>query len=164
MGTKQISVQRFSLISPEKFDDVVAKIAAGVGHPDMRAMFKNIGLAKNSDEVEKAIQPGLGPTGLMEFMRFDHGEVLHKDHGEKVARVMRFLIGNPLVMKRMVEHVPDAGSYAPVTILVDERADGVHISYDTMMSLLTPYGNAEALKVAKELDGKIEALLTEAAK
>jgi uncharacterized protein (DUF302 family) len=78
--------------------------------------------------------------------------------------VIRFLIGNPLVMKRMVEHVPDAGSYAPTTVLVDERADGVHISYDTMVSFLTPYGNAEALKVAEELDGKIEALLTEAAK
>jgi hypothetical protein len=29
-------------------------------------------------------------------------------------------------MKEMVKHVPDAGSYAPVTVLVDERADGVH--------------------------------------
>jgi hypothetical protein len=64
----------------------------------------------------------------------------------------------------MVEHVPDAGSYAPVTVLVDERADGVHISYDTMVSLLTSYRNAQALEVAKELDGKIEALLNEAAK
>ncbi len=163
MGTKQISVQRFSLVSSKKFDDVIEKIAAGVGHPDARAMFKNIGLAKKYDEVEEIIQPGLGPTGLMEFMRFDHGEVLRKNHGEKTPRVMRFLIGNPLVMKRMVEHVPDAGSYAPVTILVDERANGVHISYDTMVSLLTPYGNAEALKVAKELDGKIEALLNNAA-
>jgi uncharacterized protein (DUF302 family) len=164
MGTKQISVQRFSLISPEKFDDVVAKIAAGVGHPDLRAMFQNIGLAKNYDEVQKAVQPGLGPTGLMEFMRFDHGEVLQKDQGEKAARVMRFLIGNPLVMKRMVEHVPDAGSYAPVTILVDERKDGVHISYDTVVSLLTPYGNAEALKVARDLDAKVEAVLNDAAR
>jgi uncharacterized protein (DUF302 family) len=164
MGTRQISVQRFSLISSKKFDHVVAKIAAGVGHPDMRAMFKNIGLAKNYNEVENIIRPGLGPTGLMEFMRFDHGEVLRKDHGEKAPRVMRFLIGNPLVMKRMVEHVPDAGSYAPVTVLVDERADGVHISYDTMVSLLTSYRNAQALEVAKELDGKIEVLLKEAAK
>jgi len=51
-----------------------------------------------------------------------------------------------------------------VTVLVDERVDGVHISYDITVSFLTPYGNAEALKVAKELDGKIEALVTEAAK
>jgi uncharacterized protein (DUF302 family) len=164
MARKQINVQRFSVISSKKFDEVVAKLAAGVGHPDVRAMFKNISTAKKYDEVEKIIRPGLGPTGLMEFVRFDHGDVLRKDQGEKAPRVIRFLIGNPLVMKRMVEHVPDAGSYAPTTVLVDERADGVHISYDTMVSFLTPYGNAEALKVAEELDGKIEALLTEAAK
>src|ERR1700734_3055760 len=164
MGVQEINVQRFSVVSSKKFDDVVAKLAAGVGHPDMRAMFKNISLAKKYEEVEKIIQPGLGPTGLMEFMRFDHGEVVRKDRGEKTPRVMRFLIGNPLVMKKMVEHVPDAGSYAPTTVLVDERADGVHLSYDTMASFLEVYGNAEALKVARELDAKMEALLTVAAR
>ena len=163
MATRQISVQRFSVTSTKRFEDVVAKLAAGVGHPDMRAMFTNIGAAKTYTDVEKAIQPGLGPTGLMEFMRFDHGAVVRKDRGEKAPKVMRFLIGNPLVMKKMVEHVPDAGSYAPTTVLVDERADGVHISYDTMTSFLEPYGNAEALKVARELDAKMETLLTAAA-
>ena len=48
-------------------------------------------------------------------------------------------------MKEMVKHVPDAGSYAPITILIDERADGVHIAYDTMVSHLAPYGNNDAL-------------------
>jgi len=59
----------------------------------------------------------------------------------------------------MVEHVPDAGSYAPVTILIDERPDGVHLSYDRMASFLQSYGNEQALKVARELDVKVEALL-----
>jgi uncharacterized protein (DUF302 family) len=164
MGSRQIIVQRFSVISSKKFEDVVAKLAAGVGHPDVRGMFAKIGAAKTYAEVEQAIQPGLGPTGLMEFMRFDHGEVVRKDRGEKAPKVFRFLIGNPLIMKKMVEHVPDAGSYAPTTVLVDERADGVHLSYDTMTSFLSPYGNAEALNTAKELDSKIEALLNDAAK
>jgi hypothetical protein len=62
-------------------------------------------------------------------------------------------------MRRMVQHVPDAGSYAPVTILIDERSDGVHLSYDRMASFLATYQNADALKVARELDAKIEALL-----
>jgi hypothetical protein len=52
-----------------------------------------------------------------------------------------------------------AGSYAPVTILIDERPDGVHLSYDRMASFLAPYENSEALKVAKDLDAKVEALL-----
>ena len=60
-------------------------------------------------------------------------------------------------------HVPDAGSYAPVTVLVDERADGVHLSYDRMASFLAAYGNRDALRVAKDLDNKIETLLREAA-
>jgi hypothetical protein len=59
--------------------------------------------------------------------------------------------------------VPDAGSYAPVTILIDERADGVHLSYDRMASFLAPYGNPKALKIAQDLDSKVEALLTAAA-
>src|ERR1700735_5596924 len=117
MATKQISVQRFSVTSSKKFEEVVAKLAAGVGHPDVRAMFAKIGAAKTYAEVEQAIQPGLGPTGLMEFMRFDMGEVVKKDHGEKTPRSIRFLIGNALIMKKMVEHVPDAGAYAPTTVL-----------------------------------------------
>ncbi len=76
---------------------------------------------------------------------------------------MRFVIGNPLIMKEMAKHVPDAGSYAPVTILVDERPDGVHLTYDKMASLLAPYGNPDALAVARDLDSKIENLLRESA-
>jgi uncharacterized protein (DUF302 family) len=63
----------------------------------------------------------------------------------------------------MVEHAPDAGSYAPVTILVYEREDGVHVSYDTMASYLAPYENEKALRVARDLDAKVLRLLTEAA-
>ena len=51
------------------------------------------------------------------------------------------------------------GSYAPVTVLVDERLDGVYLSYDRMVSFLAPYGNREALQVAQNLDKKIEDLL-----
>jgi carboxymethylenebutenolidase len=40
-----------------------------------------------------------------------------------------------------------------------EGAGGVHISYDRMASLLAPYGNADVLKVARDLDAKLEDLL-----
>ena len=77
--------------------------------------------------------------------------------------MVRLVIGNPLIMMEMAKHVPDAGSYAPVTVLVDERADGVHLSYDRMASFLAAYENRDALRVAKDLDNKIETLLREAA-
>jgi hypothetical protein len=66
-------------------------------------------------------------------------------------------------MRDMAKHVPEAASYAPVTLLVDERPDGVHLGYDKMASLLAPYGNAVALAVARELDAKIEKLMRDAA-
>ena len=72
-------------------------------------------------------------------------------------------MGNLLIMKEMAKHVPDAGSYAPVTILVDERRDGVHMSYNRMASFLVPYRNLDALAVARDLDLKIESLLRESA-
>jgi hypothetical protein len=78
-------------------------------------------------------------------------------------RSVRRLVGNPLIMRRMAEHVPDAASYAPVTILVDERPDGVQISYDRIASFLASYENAAALEVARDLDRKVEAMLTSAA-
>jgi hypothetical protein len=99
----------------------------------------------------------------MEFIRFDAGEVLRKEQGGQEPRILRLVVGNPLIMKEMARVVPDAASYAPVTILVDERADGVHLSYDTMASALAPYGSASAFHVAQALDSKIERLLEVAA-
>jgi hypothetical protein len=40
-------------------------------------------------------------------------------------------------------------------LLIDERADGVHLSYDSMASLIAPYGSEAALAVARDLDAKI---------
>ncbi len=110
-----------------------------------------------------AAADGLGRTGLMMFMKFDHGAILRKETGLDTPKIVRFLIGNPLIMKKMAKHVPDAGSYAPVTILVDERPDGVHLSYDKMTALLAPYGSEDAFAVARDLDSKIEDLLRECA-
>jgi uncharacterized protein (DUF302 family) len=163
MATKQINVERLSVVSSKPFDDVVAKLEAAVGHPDMRALWTEINSVATYPELEKVIQEVLGPTGLMEFQRFDMGGIMRKEKSS-APQSFRFLVGNPLIMKKMAVHVPDAASYAPATILIDERPDGVHLSYDRMASFLAGYRNSEALKVARDLDSKIEALLTSAAK
>jgi uncharacterized protein (DUF302 family) len=163
MATKQINVQRFSTTSSRAFQDVVTAFQAAVGHPDMNSFSKSVAAAKTFAEVEKIVQGATGPSELMEFTRMDLGEVLRKRNGAGAPRSLRLVVGNPVIMSAMVQHVPDAGSYAPVTILIDERPDGVHLSYDRMTSFLAPYGNAEALKVAQDLDSKVEALLTAAA-
>lgn len=163
MTTKTVKVQRFSVVSSKSFKDVLGKLDEAVGHPNMAAFRNDITSAKSFAELEAVVQKALGSAGLMEFTRFDLGEVLRKKLGERAPKSVRLVIGNPVIMAQMAEHVPDAGSYAPVTILVDERPDGVHLSYDKMASFLSPYGNPEALKVAQDLDIKVETLLTAAA-
>jgi uncharacterized protein (DUF302 family) len=163
MPTTQISIQRFSVTSSKSFQEVVSRLEAAVGRPDLGAFRKDISAAKSYPEVESVVNKATGPSGFMEFARFDLGEFLRKESGTAAPKIVRFVIGNPLMMKKMVERVPDAGSYAPVTILLDERPDGVHLSYDRMTSFLNSYGSPEAMKVAQDLDAKVEALLTGAA-
>ena len=42
---------------------------------------------------------------------------------------------------------------------VDQRADGMHLSYDSMASLIAPYWDESALAVAGERDARIVSLL-----
>jgi hypothetical protein len=158
-----IKVQRFSVTSSKGFREMVAALEAAIGHPDMKLFGKNLSAAKTFAEEQKIVLAATGPSELMEFMRLDLGDVLGKRNGAAARQSLRFLVGNPVTMSAMVQHVPHAGSYEPGTVLIDERADGVHSSYDEMASFLATYGSPEALKVAPDLDSKVEALLVAAA-
>jgi uncharacterized protein (DUF302 family) len=163
MATKKISVERFSVTSKKPFAEVVKVLEASVGRPNMATFESSITAAKSFTDLEKFVNDSTGASGLMQFSKLDLGVIVRKERGENTPQSVRYLIGNPIVMKQMLEHVPDAGSYAPVTILVDERDGDVRLSYDRMSSFLASYENTKATSVAKELDAKIEALLTKAA-
>ena len=160
---RKVEMERFTVISARPFDEVVAAIKTSIGNPNMAEFWKSMQEAKSAAELDAAIQRVLGKTGLMLFVEFDHGMIVRKGTVRHTSRIIRLVIGNPLIMKEMAKHVPDAGSYAPVTVLVDERPDGVHLSYDRMASLLGTYGNSDALNVARDLDAKVEDLLRHAA-
>ncbi|PYS46812.1 MAG: hypothetical protein DMG13_29265 [Acidobacteria bacterium] len=160
---RKIEVERFSVTTSKRFDDVVAALNAAISHPEIAEFWKSTRRAHSFAELESRIEKAVGKAGLMLFAEFDHGAIVRKETGRDTPRIIRFVIGNPLIMKEMARHVPDAGSYAPVTVLVDERTDGVHLSYDRMASLLAPYGNRDALEVARNLDMKVEDLLRQAA-
>ena len=159
---RKVEMERFTVTSAKPFDVVVAAIKASIGHPNMTEFRQTTQRATTAAELEAAIQPVLGESGLMQFVEFDHGMIVREGTERHTSRIIRLVIGNPLIMKEMAKRVPDAGSYAPVTVLVDERADGVHISYDRMASLLAPYGEEDALSIARDLDAKVEELLRQA--
>ena len=164
MPTIEVKVRRFSVVSSRPFEEIVKRLTATIGHPDMNAFHKALAAATTVVDLEEAVQGAIGSSGLMEFVRFDAGEVLRKERDGQGPKILRLVVGNPLIMKEMVRTVPDAAAYAPITILVDERADGVHLSYDSMASLIAPYGSQAALLVARDLDARIEGLLETAAR
>ncbi|MBW7971256.1 DUF302 domain-containing protein [Bradyrhizobium sp. BR 10289] len=161
MPIQKVEVERFSLTSSRPFDDVVAAIKSAIGQPDIAEFFQATRSAKSFPDLERIVQDSVGRTGLMLFAEFDLGDILRRETESMRPRIVRLVVGNPLIMKEMVRHVPDAGSYAPVTLLIDERPDGVHVSYDKMESCLLPYGSPEALAVARALDEKVTTLLRE---
>jgi hypothetical protein len=163
MPTIDIPLRRFSVVSQRPFEEIVGRLTATIGRPDMNAFHDAVASASSVVELETVVRRAIGSSDLMEFVRFDAGDVLRKEKGGQGRKLLRLVVGNPLIMKEMAKVVPDAASYAPVTILIDERADGVRLSYDLMASLLAPYGNEAALQVARDLDAKIEALLKAAA-
>lgn len=163
MTTKQNNMQRMTVISSKPFEEVVAAFETAIGHPNMTEFLNQMGAAKTYAEMEGIVRAAVAQSGFMQFARFDLGAVVRKESGKQTPKVLRYLVGNPLIMKEMVKHVPDAGSYAPVTVLIDDRSDGVHLTYDLMVAFLAPYGNADALKVARDLDAKVESLLRQAA-
>jgi len=159
----RVPVERVTIVSKKPFESVIAKFDAQVGHPNMADFAKASAAAKTYAELKDVVKSAVGPADLMVFLRLDIGGVVRKQSGAVQPKAVRYVVGNPLIMQEMAKRVIDAGSYAPVTILIDERRDGVHLSYDTMTSLLTPYGNAEALAVAHDLDAKVEKLMRDAA-
>ncbi len=163
MAVRKVEIERLSVTSSKSFERILQELEAQIGHPDMSAFAKAVAAAESYGELEKIVQKAIGTSGLMEFTRFNLGEIIRKERGPDSPWILRLVVGNPLIMKEMAKHVPDAGSYAPITILIDERPDGVHLSYDRMASLLAPYRSAEALAVAQDLDSKIENLLRESA-
>jgi uncharacterized protein (DUF302 family) len=163
MQTRQVNVHRWSITSSKPFDVVVASVEEAIGRPNMVEFAANMNAATTREQMEKVVHDSISEIGLMEFTRLDHGAVLAKAGIDGNPKSVRLIMGNPLIMQSMARLVPDAGSYAPVTVLIDQRPDGVHLSYDEIASFLTVYGNTEALKIARDLDAKIKRLLEKAA-
>jgi len=119
MSTIEIQVRRFSVVSSRPFEEIVSRVTATIGHPDMNAFCSGVAAARTVADLEKVVQGVIGSSDLMEFVRFDAGEILRKERGGQDPKILRLVVGNPLIMKEMAKTVPEAASYAPVTILVD---------------------------------------------
>jgi hypothetical protein len=113
MTIRQIAVERFSVVSSNPFAEVLSSLEASIGHPDMREFGQKMVAAKSWQELEQAVLASIGPSGFMEFTRFNLDLVIAKEKGASAPKIVRLVEGNPLIMKQRSEHVPDTASHAP---------------------------------------------------
>ena len=162
-----IPVRRHVLTSERPFQDVLDGIYGGISQPDIGALFARLAASTSYDELSALVGQAQGSAGLMRFLHLDDNHVLTLDpqaRDQAGRRLVRLIAGNPVTMGQMTRHLPDAGSYAPVTILIQELAGGgTRVAYDTVTSAIAPYQDAAAAQVAQRLDTEVLSLLRHAA-
>jgi hypothetical protein len=161
-----VPVRRHVLTSERPFQVVLDGIYTGISQPDIAALFAKLAASTSYEEFTALVRQAQGSAGLMRFWHLDDDHVLALDpqaRDQAGRRLVRLIAGNPVTMGQMTRHVADAGSYAPVTILIQELAGGrTRVAYDTVASAIAPYADAAASQVAQQLDTEVLRLLRHA--
>jgi Domain of unknown function DUF302 len=157
-----VAVRRHIFTSERPFQVVLDGIFGGVSQPDIGALFAKLAASTSSEEFSALVRQAQGSAGLIRFLHLDLDTVLALDPQAHQAgrRLVRLIAGNPVTMGQMTRHLPAAGSYAPITILIQELPGGrTQVAYDTVASAIAPYGDAAASQVAQRLDTEVLSLL-----
>jgi hypothetical protein len=142
-----IPVRRHVLTSERPFQVVLDGIYDGISQPDIGELSARLADSTSYEELSALVRQAQGTAGLMRFLQLDLDTVLALDPQADQAggRLVRLIAGNPVTMGQMTRHLPAAGSYAPVTILIQELpGGGTQAAYDTVTSAIAPYGDAAA--------------------
>jgi uncharacterized protein (DUF302 family) len=159
----EVVVRRHVFTSERPFPAVLDGIFGGISQPDIGQLFGQLAASTSYEEFSSLVQQAQGSAGLMRFLQLDLDQALTLDPqaGHQAGRrLVRLIAGNPVTMGQMTRHVPDAGSYAPVTILIQQTPDGgTRVAYDSVASEIAPYHDPAASKVAERLDTEVLGLL-----
>ena|SRR5579862_9552923 len=163
---REVAVRRHVFTSERPFPAVLDGIYGGISQPDIGALFAKLAASASYEEFSSLVRQAQGSAGLMRFLQLDLDNALTLDPQARHRagrRLVRLIAGNPVTMGQMTRHLPDAGSYAPVTILIEELpGGGTRVAYDTVASEIAPYGDAAAAQVAERLDAEVLGLLHQA--
>jgi len=92
----------------------------------------------------------------MLFALLDHGGWITKAGIDR--KVMRVVLGNPLIAVTMLRHDVTAGLFAPVEVLLVDEGERSSLIYVKPSSLMLVEPNPELRSAATELDAKLSAL------
>jgi uncharacterized protein (DUF302 family) len=147
---------RLRFDSTKSFDDVVEALLSDIGHSpvpisDIAARFESW------ESYEREVQSHAGPSGFMLLALVDHSAWITKAGIDR--KVLRVILGNPLIAITMLRHDVTAGLFAPVELLITEEDEGRSaLTYVLPSSLMVVEPNEPLRAAALELDSKFAAL------
>lgn len=147
---------RLRFDSTRSIDELVGALLDDVG--DKPVPISDIALGFDSwESYEREVASHAGPSGFMLFALLDHGSWLAKAGIDR--RVLRVVIGNPLIAITMLRHDVTAGLFAPVEILITEENGGHSaLTYVVPSSLMVVEPNEPLRAAALVLDAKLAKL------
>lgn len=141
--------------SAKSYDELVSALLADIGE---RPVPIN-DIARTSDSwqsYQRQVESRVGPSGFMLFGLLDHGAWITKAGIDR--KVLRVILGNPLIAITMLRHDVAAGLFAPVELLLLDEPGGSSLTYVKPSSLMVYEDNPHLLSAAGELDAKLAAL------
>ncbi len=143
--------------STKSYDELVAALLADIG--EQPVPINDIG-ATSADwaTYRERVEKFVGPSGFMLFALLDHGGWIPKAGIDR--KVLRVILGNPLIAITMIRHDVTAALFAPVELLISDEPGGSSLTYVKPSSLMVVAPNPQLSAAAEDLDAKLAALAT----
>jgi uncharacterized protein (DUF302 family) len=154
----EINATRVVFTSALGFEDMLSEFKKRIG--PMVAFEKIITLPGGWEQYEDAVSPLIGESGFVSIAEMDYTGWLAKY--EIHRKVMRWIIGNPMIAITMVKHDQTASLFVPVEMLLAEESGNEQrctVTYMRPSSLIAFGENPALLEAARKLDDKLEALI-----
>jgi uncharacterized protein (DUF302 family) len=140
---------RIQVESDYGFEEVVRRLHEQTGRTTIGEIGAIAATASSAEGFHKDVtQRFVGPSGFMIFKEFDHGGWISR-YGIN-RRVLRVIMGNPLIAITLMRHDISAGLFAPVEILLADHESGpgstVHyIRKSTFANFCSPCRSSRSL-------------------
>jgi hypothetical protein len=156
-----VPVDRYVFDTTLEFAGVLEAVYSGISRPDIEPLFRRLASVSDYSEFAELVKDVQGSAGLMRFLHLDLDvAVTLETDGVVSRRLGRTIAGNPVTMAGMTRYLGDAGSYAPVTILVEQtphwNPGRIRHRYEYARNLPD---NTDAMSVARVLDAEVIAHL-----
>ena len=157
MSRRRIEVTHVVIESPKAAVDIQESLESLIPSID-----EDIALLLTDGMTDRLKQRLEAAPELSVFLKRDHGMLVGL-YGN-VRDAVQYEIGNPLTASKMTRYRLAAGLYAPLRVIIYEKAGGGScIEYDLPSSLFGQFGDDRVTDVARGLDVALARALSAAA-